>query len=215
MKTEFSYQDDFTGSVYTERAWIKKIADESDDMFIYAKVLPSLPLGPSNNVVMQNPNNYVNVWTDWSVDKIELYYINGREQIEQQSKSAYVPTAVIATTSENECILNIKKLVDNASDEWEKLNIPEGYVWENGDENGVLWYSYYIRVHFKESENIVWDALVESYYSSTDSDRIIYIDAGKEPDGVASRKIRYVNINHYTSLYSWISEAIDTLNQTK
>ena len=213
VKTEFSYRDDFTDIECTERAWIQKIANESDDMFIYARVLPSLLLGTSHKVVMQNPNNYVNVWTDWSVDKIELYYISLHKPI-TQDKSANIPTAVIATTAKGERILDIKNLVNNAPNEWEKYNIPKGYVRENVDENGRE-HVYYLRVHFKESENIVWESQVESFYSSTDNNRIIYIDAGKEPNGVASNNIRDMNLSNYPSLYSWISKAIDTLNQTK
>ena len=204
-RAEFSYRSDSTGVESTHRAWIQQIDGESEDMFIYTEVLPPLPLGPSYKIVMQNPNNYVDIWKEWSVEKIELYYIDDYKPI-AQNKPANIPTAVIATTSETGCLSDMKKLVDT-SDERNKQNIPDGYVKEGFDENGSG-YNYYIRVYFKESENIVWDSCVEIYYSSENKDRIIYIDVGKEPWGIASVKANYVNISNYTSLMDWIVTSI-------
>lgn len=205
-KTEISHSDDSTGVEYTQNAWMQKIVGESDDMFIYAEVIPSLSLGSSDKIIMQNPNHYVDVWNDWTVEKIELYYIDGHNPIEQD-KPANIPTAIIATTQEGECLSNIKKLVES-SDEWAKPNLPDGYVRENVDKNGTS-YSYYIRVYFKESESIVWDSQVECYYSSENKDRIIYIDIGKKPDGIASVNAKYININCCACLLNWIVTSID------
>ena len=209
---EFSYQDDLTGVECTQRAWIQRIDGESDDMFIYAEVLPSLPLGSSEKIVMQNPNHYVDVWKDWSIEKIELYYIDGHKPVDQD-KPANIPTAVIATTVKDHCLSNIKNLAETTNEGGHR-NIPEGYVREHIDENGSG-YRYYIRVHFKESENIVWESPVESYYSSENKDRIMYIDVGKEPDGIAYVNTKYVSINNYPSLFGWINEAMDTTDQVE
>lgn len=206
VKTKLSYQDGLTGVEYTQSAWIQQIYGESDDMFIYAEVIPSLSLGKTEKIVMQNPNHYVDVWETWSAEKIELYYIDGHKPIDQD-KSVNIPTSVIASTYEGECLSDIKKLVDT-SDEWEKPKVPDGYVRENVDENGSG-YSYYIRVYFKESENIVWDSQVECYYSSENKDRIIYIDVGKKPDGIASVYAKYINISNYTWLFDWIATSIN------
>ena len=207
-KTEFLYQNALTDATYTESAWIQKIADESDDMFIYAEVLPSLLLGTSDKIVMQNPNNYVNVITDWSIDKIELYYISGHKPIEQD-QSANIPTAVIATTSDGDTMAEFERFLAD-SNEREACNIPDGYANEKFDENGSG-NSYYIRIYFKESKNIVWDSQVESYYSSENNNRIIYIDAGKVPDGISSVNAKYMSISDYQNLVAWIYKAITNI----
>lgn len=199
-KTRISHIDD-SGVDYTTNAWLQRIAGESDDMFIYAAVLPQLPLGRSDRVIMQNPNHYVDVWNDWTVEKIELYCIDGYKPI-KQDKPANIPTDIIATTQEGECLSDIKMLVES-SDEWAKQNIPDGYV--RGNDNCF----FYVRVYFEESESIVWDSQVECYYSPKKKDRIIYIDIGKKPELIASVNAKYANINNYACLLDWIVTSIE------
>lgn len=110
-KIQISYSDVLTGVECTQNAWMQKIVGESDDIFIYAEVLPPLSLGSSDKIIMQNPNHYVDIWNDWTVEKIELYYIDGRKPIEQD-EPANIPTAIIATTQNGECLSNIKKLLN-------------------------------------------------------------------------------------------------------
>lgn len=199
-KTRITHFDD-SGVDYTTNAWLQRIAGESDGMFIYAQVLPQIPLGPSDKVIMQNPDHYVDVWNDWTVEKIELYWIDLNKPI-AQDKPANIPTAVIGTTQEGECLSNIKMLVES-SDEWAKQNIPDGYVRESYD------CFYYVRVYFEESESIVWDSQVKCYHSSENKDRIIYIDIGKKPEWIASVDEKYANINNYACLLDWIVTSID------
>ena len=206
--TEISYQDDLTNNEYKQKAWFQKIVGESDDTFIYAEVLSSLPLVPSDKVVMQNPNNYIDIWNDWSIKKIELYYIDGRDPIEQ-NKAANIPDKIIASTTDLGCLYEFIELVKSSDDETEKFILPYGYVREHMYDGVGL--SYYIRVYFNESENIIWDSQVTSFLSNESPTRVICVDNGRNPDGIASINSKDVNIGNYEKLFEWISDTIQSV----
>lgn len=183
----------------------KKIAGESEEQFIYAVMTMTLLFNPSHKVVMQNPDHYIDVRKDWSIEKIQLYFIGGDDPPEQD-KSANIPRRILSTTSEADCLSDIKKLMNDTVDP-EALNIPEGYRRTVNNKYGSCC-SYYIRVHFNESENIILDLEVELFYSPQDNARIIYVDVGKEPSDIATPAYKSINIMAYTSLADWIQESV-------
>lgn len=67
----------------------------------------------------------------------------------------------------------------------------------------------YIRVHFNESENIVWDSIVKSYILDGTQMRDVVIDKGRTPLSFASPDELCVSIEDYPNLHEWISTSID------
>lgn len=203
-QTEISFVEEWSGVEQTKLANFRTIPGESDDMFVFALVMYPFVLDLPDKVVMQNPNHYVDIWEAWTVEKIELYYTGGKDPT-KQDESANIPDAVISVTSETGCLSDIKQLV-KSRDELVQADIPEGkgykYRWADR--------AYWIRVHFKESKNIVWDARVEWYYSSEIEDTIICIDLGKEPQEISTMNAKEVNISNYTGLFDWIVASLNS-----
>lgn len=54
----------------------RKAEDVSDDQFIVVAMRNSSPLSMKEKYVFQNPENPVDVWTDWTVKEIQEYYLD-------------------------------------------------------------------------------------------------------------------------------------------
>ena len=50
----------------------------------------------------------------------------------------------------------------------------------------------YMRIVFSESENIVWETEIKSYFHASDNERIFAIDLGKEIGGYCDSSIKMV-----------------------
>lgn len=197
-------EDDGTG--HTSKVRFRQIIGASDDQFISATVLPGLLLGASEHVVMQNPDNYVDVLADWTIKTIELYYVDYKHPIEQD-ELATIPSRVLASTSDMTCASELKECI-LADHDTEAL--PDGYTVEH--RNDETYYVFYIRIHFNESENIVWDSELISFLSKEGQDRIIQVDMGRKPNDLATPSSKNTSIGDYAHLYAWISDAIDSIS---
>jgi hypothetical protein len=175
----------------------QKIPDVSDDQFISGHVRTAPILDVGSYAVLQNPDNYVDVMQDWTIRKIELYYV----RVKQQNQSAIVPDKVIASTSDAECLSACKEFVLNGEDTETNL---DGYV----SEYDTSRWQFYMRVYFNESKNIVWEAQIRSYFSDELQDRLIYVDKGRHPYAFSTRNDNFVSLVDYPQLYSWISDAV-------
>ena len=88
--------------------------------------------------------------------------------------------------------------------------LPDGYTVEH--RNDETYYVFYIRIHFNESENIVWDSELISFLSEEGQDRIIQVDMGRKPNDLATPSSKNTSIGDYAHLYSWISDALDGIS---
>lgn len=207
-----TYSEPYGEEETRESSWrvtFGKIAGESDDQFVYAAVLIMPLLGPADRVIMQNPDNYIDVLHDWSIDKVELYFIDLMETDEGKG-SAPSPTAVLSSTSETACLSDFLRFVDSADDTWEKVSVPEGYSRADKKDGAEGWYR--IRVRFKESDNIVWETDLYTFYSPTEGEKILYVDGGRRPESISAKDAKYVNIcahrDEYPDLFAWIYDAM-------
>ncbi len=189
------------------RIWYRQPNSVNDENFVCASVRMNFPLASPDLVVMQNPDKYVDVWKEWTITKAEIYYqdINSVKSLWEEDEPARTPTEIIGTITDTEVFGELVDFVtkDDYSD---KVELSENYERETYGDGSV---KLYIRVHFEESETIVWDSEIDCYVSQQGEFRYIAIDKGRTPDGIASPKAHTVLINELSELTKSISELID------
>lgn len=202
-RTEVSF---LNGSEYsTRRMSFKKINGESDDQFVYATIYPMI-LGASEKAVMQNPDNYIDVWKEWTVEKIEVFYRSTYKP--KKTETAIIPTKIVSSTQSADAIAELTEIVVSEKSSG-KIEIPKGYISEDYREDVEPHYYFYIRVHFNESDNIIWDARLYGYYSEELQDRIIVMDNAKTPSFYINKELKKYVLDKNTALFSWLNEAIE------
>lgn len=188
--------------------WYRKPVGESDEQFICASVKQQHPLSSTEIVIMQNPDEHIDVFSDWTIEKIELYCIDLRSSkpLWDEEEPARTPAKVLNTNTD---AVVLDEFINFLTSEayTEKYILNENYKREIPDDDYVM----YIRVHFNESENIVWDSLVNCYVSELTYARDIIIDKGRCPEGIAAPSSLTVSIEDFSNLQKWISGTIDAL----
>ncbi len=178
----------------------QKISSVSDDQFIFAYTVIPMP-GANNQVVMQNPNDYVDIWNDWTIKKIELcflsYNTSDNRQIESNRLPNEIPTEVITSTTEQEIFSDFLGFIEDRES-------TEGFKYPEGFSQDRVRGRFYIRVFFEESGNIIWLSNINSYYSAEEDKRIICLEGDTTPDGIASPQPKYINICNNDHLKEWI-----------
>jgi len=190
---DIPYYNDFLDIEETEKVILSKIPGVSDDQFVHAS---EISIFNGATAVLQNPNNYIDIWKDWSIKKIEITCVRHITP----GKYDDVETVIIASTSDKVCF---SELVDFISKEHEYDKNPEGYMLDFSN--------YHIRVFFNESEHIIWDSKIDIWYSYENQNKIIktiHIDGGKKPDHLIGENCIYVNIDEYPNLHDWIYNAM-------
>lgn len=180
---------------------------ESDEEFICARACWYVPLAIPEVLIMQNPEQYVDVWNDWTVKEIVLYvrdlHDGNLKSIENEDEPARTPSSIVATTTDTVYFTEMKEFA--TADAPQQFDPPDDYVNEIHLKDR---YVFYIRVFFNESANIVWESAVEPYYSEESEDRIICIDNGSM-DGLYSKNTKNVSAEHLNALSSFIADEID------
>ncbi len=190
------------------RIWYRQPNSVDDEKFVCASVRMKFPLASTDLVVMQNPDKYVDVWKEWTITEVEIYYqdINNSKPLWKEDEPSRTPTKIIGTITDTEVFAELVDFVTN-DDYSDKILLSEDYGRETyGDGFSP---QIYIRVHFEESETIVWDSKIACYVSKQDQPRLISIDKGRTPSGIASTKSHTVIINELSKLTTSISEQID------
>ena len=175
----------------------RRITSSLDNQFVLAKVRSmGLYPGAPEYFIMQNPDNYIDVFQNWTISKIELYQ-KAMSSIQSDLKMASYDAGVFA------------EFMDFVMDEVQKKKfVPqEGFQKE---------YSYieplFIRVYFNETKDIVWESTITTYYSKQLQTRDILMDKGTELNGFTKNE-DYVLIENYPILHEWISTSIDEIKQ--
>lgn len=177
------------GDVFSIR--YRKITNQLDNRFVLA-IKEGGFFKDSIYLIMQNPDNYVDVLQDWTIRKIEIYEEDGSpSQLD-----------VLATTYDASVFTELLDFIMEI-DQKEEYIPQEGFNAEYLNTNPL-----YVRVYFKECKDIAWESTITTYYSKQINARDILIDNGTELDGFTKIE-NYVLIDDYPLLYEWISTAID------
>lgn len=200
-RTEYAYEND-TGTYSVDiRFW--KIPKESETQFVYAYAAHSIFFDRGSYIVMQNPDNYVDVLGTWHVEKLVFYCLDLQNVENREPKKRE-----IVSTSDPTCI---SELVSFALAEPDPAKAEGTITSDIGKREVDDRYSFfYIRAYFSESKNIVWDAEVTSYLSDEEShQRSIYLRLGRKPGNDLYKNMEEYSIGKYCNLNSWVSDAID------
>lgn len=136
-ESEASTSVEYAGKEY--HVTFYKVKGVSDDQFIYANIDESIPLAPSHWCVLQNPDNYVDVWSEWTVKEIQIC----------------TSDTILATTTSQLCAQDLSLL--NRTEPVKLPDTPSKYLT-----------TLSIRVIFEESESIIWVSHVE-YRQNTET----------------------------------------------
>ena len=182
---------------------------ESDDEFVCANVMLYTVLSYPDVRILQNPQQYVDVWNDWTIKQIKIYVQDLHDDdhvfLYMEKEPARTPTKVIASTTDADCFADMKAFAtDDAAEEY---ICSDDYYNELYRGDGR--YVFYIRVFFNESKNIVWDSQISTYYSEVTADRIICIDNGTMSNLFESDS-KNVNISQFNNLNSFVADAVNS-----
>ena len=150
----------------------KKIIGEDETKIIGAEISSTSGAFSSgyNPRVLQNPQTYFSIIHDWTIQKMQFRVYNIT-----QSKDE----GVIFETNDSEDIEAFRTMLslENPS-VWKPDGGYANELSKTGDEKQL-----YMRIVFSESENIVWETEVKSYFNTSDNQRVFTIDLGEEIDG--------------------------------
>lgn len=193
-----------------------RIQKESDEKFIFLWPLSATGSRSGgfecSRAVFQNPDQYVDVCREWTVKKVELYYLDSRHFIHQK-EPCNTPNGIIETTKNADALREIKDALtceDRYRNERHRFDGPKGFKDEGLDDHGAG-RLYYLRVSFNESDNIVWESEVLCLCPSDPADTSdwqLYLDVGAAPEDILSNNEFYVPIEKGQHLYDWIISSI-------
>jgi len=158
----------------------KKIIGEDEAKLIGAEISSTAGAFSSgyDPRVLQNPNTYVSIIDDWTIEKMQfcLYDITKEER------------NVIFESGDADDIAAFRTLL--SSDDHSVWKPDSGYVNElskSGDEKQL-----YLRIVFSESENVVWETEIKSYFNQSLDERVFSIDLGKEILGYSDISVKMI-----------------------
>ncbi len=178
FKTKSVTGQEIKGQVYNKdgsgiASLFSKITNESDSQFVVARQFPFLiKYDFSSTRVLQNPDDYIDILNDWTVKKIcivqktngDKIYIDQETTIAETDSEAVLGEAVRFITTD----VGLKKM----------------YPIIEAKEKGLVYNteSLQLDIIFNESENVIWESLIE-YYCDTDGNiECIIIEKGAEPN---------------------------------
>ena len=206
LSTGSSAQTRFTSRSIKHFATYFLIPEESDNQFVGLKY--TLPFSPVRWYILQNPDNYIDIWDEWTIEKITffcLYTSRNQGLKHKQNKSALQPDRIIDSTSDAGCLSDMYAFIATDSADY----IPA--IHADPLETEMPDYLLYVRVSFKESKNIIWESDCCSYWSESKGQRKIYLQksVGNFSSWVDMEIISY-SLDQNSCLYIWLSDLIES-----
>ncbi|MBE6664608.1 MAG: hypothetical protein E7603_00120 [Ruminococcaceae bacterium] len=140
--------------------------------------------------VLQNPQTYISIIDEWTIEKIQFYVYDVTKAEEQD---------VIFESSDSDAIESFKTMISEENHAVFDVdsNYAEGYEREFSKKDNEK--QLYLRVIFSESENVVWETKIVSYFHSSNNERIFAIDLGKSvDDGYSSENLEWKKLEDQT-----------------
>lgn len=150
----------------------KKIIGEDEIKMIGAEISSTEGVFSSGYYprVLQNPQTYFSIISDWTIESMQFCVYDITKSKDE---------GVVFESSDSDDIEAFKRMLtrkDHAVFDIESDDM-DGYrreFSENGNEKRLT-----LRIIFSESENIVWETKIESYFNPSTNERIYAIDLGK------------------------------------
>ena len=178
----------------------KKIIGEDETEMIGATISSTAGAFSSGYYprVLQNPKMYFSIIDDWTIEKIQFCLYNITKDEEQ---------GVIFESSDSNDIEAFRTLL--SLDDYSIWKPDSGYVNElskTGDEKQL-----YLRIVFSESENVVWETEIKSYFNQSLNERVFSIDLGKEIQGYSDISVKMIKTEDPT-LKTLFTEAFNRID---
>lgn len=185
----------------------RTIKDVPPERFVAANTLWMVPLSRSTACVMQPADATVSPIDDWTIDELQLYYVDfgAKEELWKDSFAKRNEPKIRNQASDEALIAEFLSL-----DDMEKLSAYHKYSEEYTQEFTDPTQIWHLRVCFSEEENIVWDARIESYIPTEgEGHRLLYLDWGRNTNADGSGSSGYVALSADSLIYKWISNTMD------
>ena len=169
---KYKFESEENDTTYTLE--YKKIIGENQTEIIGATVSATLGwLSSSCDRVLQSPQTYVSIIDEWTIEKIQFYVYDITKAEEQN---------IIFESSDSddiEAFRSFRSLEDHFTFDIDSART-DGYerefsIYENEKRLNL-------RIVFSESENIVWETEIQSYFNPSTYERIFAIDLGQSND---------------------------------
>ena len=174
----------------------RKIIGENQTEIIGATVSATLGwLSSSCDRVLQNPQTYVSIIDEWTIEKIQFYIYDITKSEEQN---------VIFESSDSDDIEAFRSFLSLE----DRIIFDIDSTYADGYEREFLIKDnekrLNLRIVFSESENIVWETEIQGYFNPSTKERIFAIDLGKSDDD---------EYGYYGEDWGWKKVDDSTLNQ--
>lgn len=181
----------------------KKIRGEDKDTFIGAWRQPDMLFSGGTNVILVSPNTALDVFKDWTVKEIELFLVDSYTNSKDSPFIDYEPSDIQRVTianTDNEDIID--EFIMLMEEEPESAKISDDYLDEKPlPQNNVKRPLYCgIRIHFDDSDGIVWEARLR--ICNSDGVRRIFIERLLlDPCG---EKVVFNEIGNHSELFKYL-----------
>ena len=198
---DIKYGDNGYGYEYSQvEVRFQQISGVNENEFVYSYWQRWAIFGMlCEETILQNPENYIDVLNDWTISQIEF--------VCPKNENGEIIYKVYSSTNNDKVISDFKNCIlgDKTADELKPFSEYEGNYKQDFSNK-------YIRIHFKESENIIWETEVYRYSSAEKKKDLIYIDVGRETIGFVNNSYVKSQIFKYLELQDWIEESFAKLD---
>lgn len=185
--------------------------NETDDQFVCASIKRQFMFfaAGTNIRVLQNPNQLIKVWEQWTIKEVQIYYMDIATSLplEKEEAPARTPTKIINATTNADIISELKSFV--SSKKTIESSAAENYQCKISEDLMEYDYQWYVRVLFNESKNIVWETEIRSCYSAETGECLIMLDNGTETDIFYSAQQQWFSLDDYPVLSTFVADAIE------
>lgn len=197
--------------------------DVSDDHFMWIKLRTAFPPNLFYQCyVFQNPENCIDVWTDWTIQEIQIFTSGDSIGDYHRFETSDSELQVISTITDPDCLAELTTFV--TSDEFLRLSeiyediksfhSHSGYDFDGDPEKTT---NMFLRVIFNESESIVWESQISCQQNPETGEMylIMYKDTTEWDEthynlGIDRREFWVENL---PNLEAFLFEAVQTLRE--
>lgn len=197
------------------RAHYRKVVGESDEQFVSATMTQMM--GSRNwALVFQNPEDYVDVWAEWTIKEMQVYYyyrnFSIHEPNDEEEEPCRTPHGILLSSTDAVIAEELKTFATDENYTFSRYSSQDTFEKVVYDGNNPL---MVIRVYFNESETIVWDAVVNCYADVATNERYfsIYRSTYEHAEGNVldlNSMASEVAVLNLPALEAFLMEAVDT-----
>lgn len=185
------------------------IEDVSKEQFVFARVRRNTLLAIGSNLVLQHPDNNLDVLRDWTMKEVEIFYVDRNEE-ENLEITAFQDQSQLIThklkSTSNESVF--KELAGLLSISDEEQNFLRSEIHDNCDKIRMNSVRYYLRIYFEESTSIAWETEIGFFRLKDDTGQIFITLPNATPENEYLGNGFDIQIDPSSELYDLIWDVI-------